>query len=219
MRSLQRFLKYYAPLFVLPLIHNFFSNLTNTFFGRYGTSIIAGRSQFIISVSPFMTLLSCIAFATLAVSAILTERGKLKIAKRVHLIALLVYAGILLIMMIFNIFGWGIPHHSLALESYSYYHLFARIFAVLLLILSPIAALPAQFSGKHSFIFTIALCAGVIVSCELLCMILLMIGVSLPVAITADELSYFAAQIAPFLMIPVKRYSESLAPTVDLRKV
>lgn len=220
MRNVRNFLRYLVPILALPMIYSIFSVPTTVLFARFGSTVLASRSALSTVNAPFTSIIYIISLAALAFSALLAESGKVKTARLLHLIALLVYVGVLTLMCALYLFGGSsiLTFYGTGSDVIELGIRWMRISALVLLLVTPISALPAQLSGKYSFVLTMAVCGGITLTCGLLSLIIPLCGLGINTATAIDYVGFFASGIAPFLMIPIKRYSESFAPSADLRK-
>jgi len=92
---------------------------------------------------------------------------------------------------------------------------YGRAFALPILLVAVIAALPSQLSGKHSFILVMVLGAGVLSICSFAGIILSNVfGMGIAGSGIIDGLSFAVSSVMPFLMVPVKSYSKAFAPSI-----
>lgn len=219
MGNVRKFLKYYSPMVLLSVLAGSMVTtfMTNAYIGRLGVSALAASSACSNLVSIHTKAPHAIALAALMLAAIIAEKGKVKTARKIHLIGLIIYGSILALGMI--LFAAD-PQVLLRLfaspaEVISMGSSYLRIYALVVLLLAPIAVLPSQLSGKHSFILVVVLCAAIgFFSIILKLLFVNVFRLGLTGMGVADALSSFALSFMPFLMIPVKSYSKAFASSI-----
>ena len=217
MGNARKFLKYFLPVITLPILANYLSSMYAAALNAIGSAAIAARGTVATMNNIYAGALHLMAIAVLSVTALLAENGKIKAAKAVHLVSLIVYAVTLVLIAAVYIFMpqvWmsfmGVPDVVFNMGVG-----YARMFILPVLVVAIIAALPSQLSGKHSFILIMALGAGIIIFGSFIGIALVRIanfGI-LGIALT-DGLSFAVSSVMPFLMVPVKRYANAFAPSI-----
>ena len=221
MGNIRKFLKYFLPLIVLPMLSGYLSSMYAMATNALGVSAVAARGTISSMNSIYTSVLHLMAIALLAVVALLAEKGKTKAAKTVHLVGLLVYVTTLILIAAAYLFmpQFWMRFMGVPAEVFSLGISYARTFILPALLVSVIVALISQFSGKHSFILAIALGAGVISLAGFIGVASVRIfSLGLSGISVTDGLSFAVSSVMPFLMVPVKSYSDALAPKVSLGK-
>ena len=217
MGNIKKFLKYFLPLIVLPMLSSYLSIFSAMSANALGTAAIAARSSVASMNNVFNTVLHISAIAVLSIAALLSEKGKVKAAKIVHLVCLIGYAVTLVAIAVVYMFMpqlWmrfmGVPDVVFNMGVG-----YTRMFILPVLLVAIIAALPSQLSGKHSFILVMALGAGVMaISCIAGIILVRSAGMGILGIALADGLSFAVSSVMPFIMIPVKSYSKAFAPSI-----
>ena len=219
MGNIKKFLKYLLPVIALPMLSSYVSSMYSMAVNALGSSAIAARSIMGSVNNLYSSALYLIAIAILCIAALLSEKGKVKAAKTLHLISLFVYAVTIVLIAAVYFFlpqavlsMYGAPSETFAL-GISY----ARAFILPVLLVCTIAALISQLSGRHSFILCIAAGAGIITLASFIGVALVrMLGFGINGIAITDGLCFAAASVMPFLMVPVKSYAEAFAPEARL---
>lgn len=217
MGNIKKFLKYLLPVIALPMLSSYTSSIYSMATNALGVSAVAARSTIASINSLYSSILYLMAVAVLSVAALLAENGKVKAAKTLHLVSVLVYSATLVMIAAVYMFMpqiWmsfmGVPA-SVFDMGVSY----ARAFILPVLLVAAIAAPVSQLSGKHSFILTLSLGGGIIVLASFIGVALVrMFGFGIAGIALTDGLAYAAASVMPFLMVPVKRYANAFAPSI-----
>ena len=212
MGNIRKFLKYFLPLIALPIISSYLGIFSTMSANALGAAAIAAKSTVATMNNMYNTILHITAIAALSITAILAEKGKVKVAKTVHLICLLFYITVIIVFAADHFLSAGMTLRFMGTpaELIDMGISYARMFVLPVLLVALIAALPSQLSGKHSFILIMAAGAGIIVISILSGIILVRaagLGI-LGIALT-DGLSFAVSSVAPFLMVPVKSYAKA----------
>ena len=217
MGNVRKFLKYFLPLIVLPMLSSYLTAIYSMATNALGISAVAARSIMSSMNSIYSSALYLIAVAMLSVVALLAEKGKAKAAKTLHLIGLLVYVTTLILIAAVYLFMPQVWLRSTGApaEVFSMGISYARMFFLPVLLVSVIIALISQLSGKHSFILAMALGAGILVIASFIGVALVRIfGMGINGIALTDGLSFAVSSVMPFLMVPVKSYSKAFAPSI-----
>lgn len=221
MGNIKKFLKYFLPLIVLPMLSSYLSIFSTMSANALGAAAIAARASVASMNNVYNSVLHISAIAVLSIAALLAEKGKVKAAKIVHLVCLIGYAVTLVAIAAVYMFMpqlW-MSFTGAPAEIFSMGMSYARVFVLPALLVAIIAALPSQLSGKHSFILAMVLGTGVMVISSFAGMILVRTaGLGINGIALADGLSFAVSSVMPFLMVPVKSYSKAFAPKVALEK-
>lgn len=215
----KKFLKYLLPVIVLPLFAGQLSSMLSLFqlgVANLGVQAVAARSAISHINTMDSNTLILIAIAALSISMLFAEKGRIKIAKIIHLACLgfhvfqfVVLAAIYAVYPgYFRSIVFSTADQLAAATPYM------RIFALTVILAAAAAALPCQLSGRHSFILTTAVCIGICIFCWFGSAVVYIFRPSLSVIAVFDGLNFATTSVIPFLMVPVKSYSKAFAPSI-----
>ena len=216
MLRIKQLFRYLLPVLALPLLTSVCSTISTLVVGNYlGSAALAASSTFTSLTSMAHSPLYIIAMVCLVVTAILSETGKTKAARIVHIVMFCVYGGTLLMDVAIFLFAPGslLRAVNTPTEIMSMNMGMLRIFAVMVFVIALTGGLIAQLVRKYSMILTLCLGFGL----QVFSVIFLFAGVVvlgmgvLPVGLAGD-IEFAACRVLPFVMIPMTRYYKSFNP-------